>query len=161
MVLDSSKLPGQLKRAETNNGSGTVLDARSSMSLMLENFGRPGENTSPQKRLGHFPQRKSSQWTCDDEKHLTPSNPSKKKNENLNLSVRTAELGRYHFLKSSCVVQIREESAASRPVLTRRIKLVLILHSPSVRAPLLPFSCVILRNQKHRFPEPAGRRKTT
>lgn len=59
VVLDSSKLPGQLERAGTNNGSGTVLDAWSSMSLMLENFGRPGENTSPLKRLGHFPQRKS------------------------------------------------------------------------------------------------------
>lgn len=88
MVLDSSKLPGQHKRAETNNGSGTVLDARSSMPLMLENFGRPGENTSPQKRLGHFPQRKSSQWTCDDEKHLTPSNPSNKKKKRKSQSER-------------------------------------------------------------------------
>lgn len=68
MVLNSPKLPGQLRRAEVTKGSGTVLDARSSMSFMLENLVALEKTHHLRDNWAIF--SRESQWTRDDESTL-------------------------------------------------------------------------------------------
>lgn len=66
-------------------------------------------------------------------KALDPSTPAKKNQ----ICVCEHLGGRYHFIRSYCIVQIQEESAAfetSFDLPDKAFFLVLILHSPSVCA---------------------------